>query len=218
MIVARSVFIIMPISIILTFLWAPRAALLGETGRILYYHVPFAWIAVLAFIISGFLSVINIFDSKKRYSFLDEKSSNSASIGFLFSILTVVTGSIWAKSAWGSYWNWDPRETSALVLLLIYTAYFSLRSSLSDNAAREKICSSYLIFAMATVPFFVFIIPRMYPSLHPDPIINAQKKILLDERMKITLFFCVVSFTMLYFYLYNILNRISLCIRKTEKI
>jgi heme exporter protein C len=148
---------------------------------------------------------------------MDEKAYNSAAIGFAFTIMTVITGSIWAKISWGTFWNWDPRETSIVIILLIYIAYFSLRGSLPDNEKRGRIGSAYLILAMVTLPFFVFLVPRLYPSLHPDPIINADQKIYLDGRMKGTLVVAIVTFSILYCYLFDLMNRILILRKKIEE-
>ena len=199
----------MPVSIYLAFLYAPPAQGLGEASRIIYFHVPLAWNATLAFIISGVLSIIYLYDKEKRFKLIEEKAHNSAMIGLLFTVLTIITGSIWAKISWGIYWNWDPRETSIIILLLIYIAYFSLHSALADNPNKARLTSSFLIFAMATVPFFVFVVPRIYSSLHPDPIINPENKMNMDGRMLITLLISLTSFTLLYFHLFVIQNRIS---------
>ena len=121
------VYILMPVAIILAFMWAPSAEILGDFSRIIYFHVPLAWVSVIAFLVSGILSIIHLCDKNREISRLDEKSYNSAAIGLVFAVMTVITGSIWAKLSWGSYWNWDPRETSILILLLIYIAYFSLQ-------------------------------------------------------------------------------------------
>ncbi len=207
--VTLLVYILMPVSIILAFLFAPPAEILGEASRIIYFHVPCAWVSALAFVISGIASIIFIYDKKKRFTFTDEKAHNSAVIGFLFTVLTVITGSIWAKISWGSYWNWDPRETSIVILFLIYIAYFSLRASLENNPNRGRLTSVYLIFAMAAMPFLVFVIPRVYASLHPDPIINPQGKISLDPAMRLTLTFTLVSFTLLFFYIFNLASRLT---------
>jgi len=203
--IIKFVYILMPGSIIMTLLWAPPAAILGDTSRIIYYHVPLAWISVLAFIISGIYSGVYLLTIKKQQiKDLHEKSHISASLGLFFTILTVITGSIWAKVSWGSFWNWDPRETSIMVLLLIYISYISLHTTLSNNENQGKICASYLIIAAATVPFFVFIIPRLYPSLHPDPILNREIRIHLDSRMRLTLLCSLLSFTFLFFYLFQL--------------
>jgi len=215
--IAMLVYILMPLSIILAFLWVPPAQFLGEASRILYFHVPVAMVSVIAFFVSGIYSIIYLYDKEKKYKLLEEKSFNSARIGILFTILTIITGSIWAKISWGTYWNWDPRESSIIILLLIYLAYFSLRSALSNNSNKNMLTSTYLIFAMIVVPFFVFIIPRVYPSLHPDPIINANREINLEEKMRLTLLISVISFTMLFFYIFNLTNKLSIITDKIEE-
>lgn len=202
------IFIVMPGVFLRALLWTPTAEFLGESSRILYFHVPVAWISVISFIAAGYHSIMILITEKGR----DErefKAYNAAYIGIIFTILTVITGSIWAKISWGSYWNWDPRETSIVILMLIYISYFSLYSALKDNVNRMGISSVYLIIAMITMPFFVFIIPRIYPSLHPDTLINADKKIHLEAAMRLTLFTSIGVFTLFYGYIYNLMNRIS---------
>ncbi len=201
-------YILMPAAIIMAFLWAPPAEVLGEASRILYFHVPLAWISVLAFVVSGIISVrmlVSDMNGKEPGS----RAALSAEIGIFFTTLTIITGSIWAKTSWGSYWNWDPRETSIVILFLIYIAYFTLRWRLAGIESRDRISAIYLIMAAVTVPFFVFIVPRIYPSLHPDPIINSQKKIHMDIRMIETLCVSILAFSALYLYLLDLLIRIS---------
>ena len=199
----------MPVSILMAFLWAPPAALLGDSSRIMYFHVPIAMVSFLAFVVSGVLSILHLAGKKGgKVRHRDEQAYHSAAIGFAFTVMTVITGSIWAKISWGTFWNWDPRETSIVIILLIYIAYFSLQGALAGNENRGTIGSSYLILAMITLPFFVFLVPRIYPSLHPDPIINADRNIYLDDRMRGTLIVAVVSFSILYAYLLDLMNRI----------
>lgn len=209
MIIGRFVYIVMPLAIYLAIMWAPSAAILGETSRIVYFHVPVAWGAVLAFGISAVYSILYLWDRNTRWHLLEEKAANSAAIGLLFTILATVTGSLWAKMSWGSYWNWDPRETSIAFLLLIYIAFFSLRSVLEEHPRRGSISSVYLILAMVTVPFFVFIVPRIKDSLHPETIINTRQGMQMETSMRITLLVSVAAFTLLYVYLLALRNRIS---------
>ncbi len=205
----KTVYILMPAAIVMAFLWAPAAEILGDASRIIYFHVPIAWVSILSFIVAGLLSILFLADSKRRFSGLDQKAYNSATIGLACTILTVITGSIWARISWGVFWNWDPRETSIVIILLIYIAYFSIHGALGSNENRGRIGSVYLILAMITLPFFAFLVPRIYPSLHPDPIINADRKIFLDDRMRATLAVAILSFTLLYCYLLSIMNRIT---------
>ncbi|HPI91261.1 MAG TPA: cytochrome c biogenesis protein CcsA, partial [Spirochaetota bacterium] len=125
--------VLMLLTIALAFLWVPSADILGHSSRIIYFHVPVAWVSVLAFIVSGVLSIIYLKDRDGKYRLLEERAHASASIGLAFTILTIISGSIWAKISWGSFWNWDPRERTIVVLFLIYIAYFVLRSALADN-------------------------------------------------------------------------------------
>lgn len=213
MIILRSVYVIMPAAVFLALVHTPPAEILGESSRILYFHVPVAWISVLSFIIAGFSSVIHLFFRKDNYIY-PVTAYNTAYLGLIFSILTLISGSIWAKISWGSYWNWDPRETSMLILLMIYIAYFALSGSLEGRENSSKVTSSYLIFAALVMPFFIFIVPRIYPSLHPDTLVNAQRKVQLAFSMKITLIVSVVAFTLLHLYILNIMNRMKI-IEKT---
>jgi len=198
----------MPAVFIMALIWAPPAEFLGEASRILYFHVPVAWLSVISFVLAGYHS-ITLLLSENRINEKEYKSYNAAYAGIVFTIITVITGSIWAKISWGSYWNWDPRETSIVILMLIYISYFSLYSALKENVNRTKISAVYLIIAMITMPFFVFIIPRVYPSLHPDTIINTDRKIHLEASMRLTLFISIGVFTIFFGYIYHLMNRIS---------
>ena len=225
-IIANSIFILtlfalMPAVIAMALIWVPPAEILGKSSAILYFHVPLAFLSVLSFVIAGYQSVMILVSNKgargEGREGREYKSYNAALAGVFFTTLTIITGSIWAKISWGSYWNWDPRETSIVYLMLIYIAYFCLYSVLSGNENRGRISSVYLIIAMIVMPFFVFIIPRMYHSLHPDTIINSAGKIHLEHTMRLTLLASIAVFTMLYGYIYNIMNRISALEIKAEE-
>lgn len=179
---------------------------LEEKARVIYYHVPQAWLTVLAFLISMIYSIKYL---RKREVIYDIKASSAASIGFMFCILATLTGSLWAKFSWGSFWNWDPRETSIFILLLIYGAYFSLRSAIENEEQKAKLSSVYSIIAFVTVPFFIFIMPRIVQTLHPDPIINTRGKINMDPLMLVIFVFSLAGFTMLFFWIFNVKIRIE---------
>jgi len=182
------------------FLWAPLAEGLGEYTRILYFHVPIAWITVLAFLINAVFSTIYL---KKREMKFDLIAESAGQMGFLFCVLATVTGSVWAKMSWGSFWNWDPRETSIFILLLIYAAYFALRSAIEQPDKKAALSSVYSIIAFVTVPFFIFVIPRVYSSLHPDPLINTQAKIQMESKMLTTFLSSMFGYTVLFFWIFK---------------
>jgi len=189
----------------------PDIPALGDKARVLYFHVPMSWISVLAFFMSMWYSIRYL---KTRDINYDIKSFSSAQLGFLFCILATATGSLWAKFSWGSFWNWDPRQTSIFILLLIYGAYFALRSAIESEDQRAKLSSVYAIIAAVTVPFFVFIMPRIVESLHPDPIINTQGKINMDSSMLTIFLSSLVGFTMFYLWMLNLKIRIEKLIYK----
>jgi heme exporter protein C len=174
---------------------------LEQKARILFFHVPMAWTTVVAFLVSmgygiKYLATKNAED--------DLLSASSAGLGLMFCILATVTGSLWAKFNWGSFWNWDPRETSIFVLLLIYGAYFALRSAIEVEEKRASLSAVYAIIAGVTVPFFIFVLPRIVSSLHPDPIVNNRGKIEMNGSM-LTVFLCsLAGFTALYFWMLNL--------------
>jgi heme exporter protein C len=174
---------------------------LEDKARILFIHVPMAWVTVVAFIVSMIYGIKYL--AKKNLDD-DIKSVSSASLGLMFCILATVTGSIWAKFNWGSFWNWDPRETSIFVLLLIYGAYFALRSALDADEKRATLSAVYSIIAGVTVPFFIFIMPRIVTSLHPEPIVNAQGKFHMNGAMLAVFLFSLAGFTALYVWMLNL--------------
>ncbi len=191
----------MTMVILSAFLYAPPAKGLGETSRIIFFHVPAAWIASIAFFVSAISSIQYL---RKQNHLYEDWAFSSAQIGLVFAFLATVTGSIWAKKIWQSYWNWDPRETSVFILLLIYAAYFALRSAIDVKEQKAKLGAVYSIIAFITVPFFIFIIPRIYESLHPDPLINPEGKINMDLRMLQVFLSSLIGFTILFFWLLHL--------------
>ncbi len=185
---------------------------LGAKARIIFFHVPMSWLAVLAFFMSMWYGIAYL---RKKDMTLDIKSATAAELGFIFSILATITGSIWAKFNWGSFWNWDPRETSIFVLLLIYGAYFSLRSALEIEERRATLSAVYSIVAFVTVPFFVFIMPRMMTGLHPGegspaPIVNASGKMYMDANMRYVFYASLLGFSFLYVWLFQLRSKIGI--------
>jgi heme exporter protein C len=148
------------------FLWVPEQQGLGNAGRIIIMHVPTAWLSNLAFGIAALYSVLYL---RRRRPEDDDRALAAVEQGFLFAILATATGSIFAKVVWGSFWNWDPRESLVLILLLIYGAYFALRSAIDDHERRRQLAAVYAVFAFVTAPLLTFVLPRLAESsLHPN--------------------------------------------------
>jgi len=178
---------------------------LEENAKIIFFHVPTAWIAVLAFLMS---TIYGIKYLRKKDLNDDAKSYTAAQLGIIFCILATVTGAVWAKFAWGSFWNWDPRQTSIFALLLIYGAWFALRSSIEAEEKRAALSAVYSIIAFFTVPFFIFIMPRIMAGLHPGsaddtnagPVVDFK----MNSNMQLIFFLSLIGFTILYFWMWNI--------------
>ncbi|GAB4364231.1 MAG: hypothetical protein Kow0042_02660 [Calditrichia bacterium] len=167
-----------------------------STSRIIFYHVPMAWVAVLAFLTSAVFSVRYLM---KKDLNEDLKAAFSAQLGFLFSVAATITGSIWAKMEWGSFWNWDPRETSILILLLIYAAYFSLRSAVENEDQKARLSAVYSILAFVTVPFLVFVVPRVIETLHPEnPVFETNPSKKMTASIRVIFFLSNLAFSLLY--------------------
>ncbi len=193
----------------------PDIPALGDKARVLYFHVPMSWISVVAFAMSLVYAVRYL---KSKNSDFDVKSYSAAQLGFLFCVLATATGSLWAKFNWGSFWNWDPRQTSIFILLMIYGAYFALRSAIDSEEQRARLSSVYAIVAGVTMPFFIFIMPRLVETLHPDPIINNTGKINMDTSMLIVFLTSLLGFTLLFLWVFNLKVRLEQLKRRNSLI
>lgn len=186
---------------------------LEERARIIFFHVPMSWIAVIAYLISMIFGVRFL---RSRDLADDDVSLAAASVGTLFAVLATVTGAVWAKFNWGAFWNWDPRQTSIFVLLLVYAAYFILRSSIDDPDRKARLSSAYSIVAFVTVPFLIFVLPRLMPGLHPGSSDDTNIGPLLSPRSdainltkQYVFGLSLFSFTLVYFWLMNLHVRIT---------
>ncbi len=191
--------------IVLAFTWAPLVPVLNETTRVLYFHIPAAWVTVVAL---GWSMVASLLYLRSRRLELDDHAATAAELGLLFCVAATVTGAVWAKAMWGAYWNWDPRETSIFFLLLIYIAYLALRSAIEEPVRRARLAAIYSAIAFVSVPFLVFVVPRIYDTLHPDPIVNARGKMDMDPRIRIVFFAMLVGFTGLFYWLLSLRVRV----------
>jgi len=149
--------------ILVAFLLAPPVPRL-QAHQILYFHVPCAWVASIAFLASGIYAGLYL---SRRKAILDIKSAVAAELGLLFCILATLTGAVFSQINWGVAWNWDPRETTITALLMLYFAYFALRAALPQGEGRAAISAVYAIIACVVMPFLVFVIPRAFETLHP---------------------------------------------------
>jgi len=194
----------------LAFVFAPPEAIMGDLYRILYIHLPSAWVCYLAFILSMVTSVLYL---QRRDLYYDTLAEASAVLGLLFGAVTLVTGSIWANAAWGTYWNWDPRETTTLVLWVAYLGYITLKLSLENEERRAIVGAVYNILAFVTVPLSYFSL-QLLPTLHPQVVSGSG--IALTPPMILALALNVVSATVLFAYLLVAASTVKALERRVE--
>ena len=135
-------------------------------------------------------------------------------LGLVFAILTLVTGSIFSRIMWGAYWNWDPRQSSYLLLVFLYSAYLFLRASVDDPERRARLAAAYALFAVILMPFLVFVAPRITQSLHPQTVINREGRILMDTPTRVVFFAGVIGMTGLFFWMLSLEARTTRLGRK----
>lgn len=196
---------------------APRLAILHETIRNLHYHVPM-WFGMVALLgASVYFGIRHLMDPQHpRY---DVQSVACAHTGMLFGVLGMVTGMIWAQYTWGSWWSGDPKQNAAAVAMLIYLAYFLLRSSLEDELQRSRISAIYNIFAYSAFLSLIFVLPRLTDSLHPgnggNPGFNAYD---LDSRLRIVFYPAVIGWILLGSWLVELRVRLRLLEARRENL
>jgi heme exporter protein C len=200
-------FPLMLITIFVIFYFPVPQSQLGDISRIIYFHVPAAWVAIFAFLLSMVNSIGYL---RKRNLLYDTQAVISARLGLIFCLLATISGAIFGKATWGSFWNWDPRETTIFILLLIYGAYFALRSAATPEHRRASLSAVYSVIAFLTVPFLIFVIPRAYDSLHPSTsIINQKLKFQMPLEILILFILCLLNMMLVFLWMYNLEIRVS---------
>jgi len=180
------------------FLWAPLAkGFIGESSRILFFHVPMAWVSFLAFIAAAVWSGHRLRIRYESWSSVSEREVDPFGLVLKAGVM------------WGAYWNWDPRQTSLLISLLFYAAYLALRSGIDDENTRGRLAAAYALLGMVVTPFLFWVVPRITYSLHPDPVVNGQGKVNMESRMQIVLYASGLGFIALFFWIHNLQCRLQ---------
>jgi len=184
-----------------------KVGMLAETTKNIYFHVPMAITAVVAFFTSVWFSVKYL---KTRDLQNDMNAEAASGLGFLFNMLAMITGAIWAKVTWGAFWHWDPRQTTIFLVFLMYAAYFALRSAVDSAEKRATLSSVYSIFSFPALIFLYFVLPRLVPGLHPgspeggEAGINPAVSSTTDATIRAVLYCSMLGFIALFFWLHNL--------------
>jgi len=182
----------------LVLFYAPLERVMGLVQKVFYFHVASAWIGMLSFLVAAVAGVMYLVRKDGKW---DVIGLSSVEIGIAFSIITIISGSIWARPIWNTWWTWDPRLTTATIMVLVYAAYMMLRSGIEEPEKRARFGSVYAIIGFLSVPMTFFSI-RLLRTIHPvvvgsnDP--GAVGAFDMTPKMTQTFMFGLLTFTFLF--------------------
>jgi len=198
-------FLLLETALYLVFMYAPAESTMGQVQRIFYFHVASAWISFLAFFV---VCVAGIVFLKTAAPDWDRLAACSAELGVLFISMVLLTGPLWAKPVWNTWWSWDARLTTSLVLWLIYVAYLMVRRYSTDPERGARFAAVFGIIGFLDVPI-VYLSIRWWRTLHPSAVIAGGEGSGLAPAMWTTLIVSLLAFTMLYITLLTLTYRIK---------
>jgi heme exporter protein C len=183
----------------------PEIPILKESARNLFLHVPMWFTMAVCFVAGFYYSIRYLNDPVLKF---DRKAETATQVGLLFGICGLLTGSVWARFTWGTWWTFaEPRMNLSALGMMIYVAYFVLRTAFDNPTQRAKIAAVFNVFAATTIPFLLYIIPRQLPSLHPGAEGNPAFSEITAPELRYIFYPAVVGFIALAIWLNDILNR-----------
>ena len=147
----------------MVFFYAPEEAVMGQVQRVFYFHVSAGWVRMLGFLVAAIAGIIYLRTGRRYW---DIVGFSAVEIGMAFAFINIVTGSIWARPIWNTWWTWDPRLTTATIMELIYAAYLMLRAGIEDPDRRARFGAVYAIVGFVSVPL-TFLSARLFRTIHP---------------------------------------------------
>lgn len=189
--------LVLALSTYLSLFFAPTELVMGQVQRVFYFHIGTAWVGMLGFVIAALSGVAYLVTKDMRW---DRFEVAAVEVSAMFFFLAIVLGSIWARPAWNTWWTWDPRLTTAAVTELIYIAYFMLRQGIDDPEKRARFGAVYTLLGGVSAPI-TFMVIRLFRTIHPVIVgaANAnQEKMSMTDDMKITFFFALFAFTVIF--------------------
>jgi len=182
----------------MVFFYAPLEAVMGQVQRVFYFHVAAGWVGMLSFLVAAIAGVVYLTSSNRKW---DIVSLSAIEIGIVFAFINIVSGSIWARPIWNTWWTWDPRLTTATVMELIYAAYLMLRQGIEDPDRRARFGAVYAIVGFVSVPL-TFFSARLFRTIHPIVIgtneAGAEGDFDMTPMMLQTFMFSLLTFTFVF--------------------
>ena len=171
----------------------------GESVRIMYAHVPGAWLAYLAFVVTAISSAAYLWRRTRSLTW-DRIAGASAEIGVLFMGISLVTGSLWGRLTWGTFWTWDARLTTTAFLFVTYVGYLAVRNLGGTHHQRARRSAVLALLAVLEIPLVHFSV-ELWNSLHQEASVAGNTDVTMDGLMLFTLFLGVIVFTLMYVWL-----------------
>jgi len=202
--------VMMLVDLYFIFMVAPTDAVLGHVQRVFYFHVPIAIMSFLAFFVVFIASLMYLFKRSPKW---DAFAHASAEVGVVFVTLALISGIIWARPVWNTWWTWEPRLTTTLILWLIYIAYLMVRSYAPTQSKGAIYAAVVGIIGFVDVPIVYYSVV-WWRSIHPSPVVGPfAKSDSLDSTMALVLLYSFITFV--FFFAYMVMERMEL--RTTEE-
>lgn len=182
----------------MVFFYAPLEAVMGQVQRVFYFHVAAGWVGMLGFLVAAVAGIAYLRTGRRNW---DVVGLSAVEIGMVFAFINIVTGSIWARPIWNTWWTWDPRLTTATIMELIYAAYLMLRQGLEDPDRRARFGAVYAIVGFISVPL-TFFSARLFRTIHPVVIgtnqPGAEGAFDMTPKMLQTFLFSLLTFSFIF--------------------
>jgi len=185
-------FAVMLLALYGAFVYAAREAVMGDIQRIFYVHLPLAWVGFVAFGHAAWAGVQYLRTGRREW---DIASASAAEVGVLFATLVIITGSLWARPVWGTWWTWDPQLVTYLILWLIYVGYLVLRAAAGDDPRQARFAAVFAIVGFVDVPL-VWLSARYLRAL--SPVVFTMHSVGLAPSMVWALLAGLVAWSLLY--------------------
>jgi heme exporter protein C len=190
--------VIMAIAIYMVFVYAPIERVMGPVQKVFYFHVSAGWTGMLGFLAAVVAGIAYLVTRKQSWDLVE---MGAIEIGLTFMLINIISGSIWARPIWNTWWTWDPRLTTATIMELVYAAYLMLRAGIEDPERRARFGAVYAIIGFISVPLTFFSI-RIYRTIHPvvigsgDP--TATGSFSMTPAMGLTFGISLLAFSILF--------------------
>jgi len=181
----------------MVFFYAPLEAVMGAVQKVFYFHVAAGWVGMIGFLVALVAGIAHLKTKDMKW---DIAGVAGVEIGMVFMLINIITGSIWARPIWNTWWTWDPRLTTATIMELVYAAYLMLRQGIEEPEKRARFGAIYAIIGFISVPL-TFLSIRIFRTIHPvvigggDP--GAEGSFSMTPKMMQTFMFSLVVFSVL---------------------